>query len=80
LIVSISQPPELYDLYRDTRERNDLTSDVRRVLALARQLGDTIAMNYALGAQLRRDTSVKQRRDSLDSRTVEQLKALGYVE
>lgn len=80
LIVSISQPPELYDLYRDAKERDDLTSDVRRVLILARQLGETIAMNYALGIQLRRDNSLVQGRDSFDKRTLDQLKALGYVE
>lgn len=80
LIVSISHAPELYDLYSDAKERNDLTSEVRRVLGLARQLGETIAMNYALGAELRRDKSPTQKLDSLDSNTVEQLKALGYVE
>jgi len=80
LIVSVSRLPELYDLYGDAEEKNDLSSDMPRVRALARQLGETIADNYALGAQLRRDRPSTERSGILDAKTLDQLKALGYVE
>lgn len=80
LIVSVSRLPELYDLYSDAEEKIDLASDVSRVRALASQLGDTIADNYALGARLRRDGPPIEGRNTLDASTLQQLKALGYVE
>lgn len=80
LIVSVNRLPELYDLNSDAGERNDLTSDVPRVLALARQLGETIAANNALGVELRGNGPGGERNDRLDSSTEEQLRALGYME
>jgi arylsulfatase A-like enzyme len=80
LIVSVNRLPEFYDLNSDAGEKSDLTSDVPRVLDLARQLGETIAANHALGVELRRNETRAERNDRLDSSTEEQLKALGYME
>jgi arylsulfatase A-like enzyme len=80
LIVSVDRLPELYDLNRDAKEKNNLAWNVPRVLGLAGRLGEIVEANQALRAELRGSAPASEERADLDSRTDRQLKALGYIE
>ena len=74
MISSLEGQDELYHLTVDPQERVDLAAkDPQQAARLRERLGAVLAQAYKAGAAVRRDVA------PVSQRTLDRLKALGYV-